>query len=212
MFDDPGMNAVLGGSAQLAGGIIGAAVSARQAAKQRRFQERMLKNRYQYQMADMRAAGLNPILAAGASPPSPSGAAASIGNPAAGVVASAKEAARAKSEVGLLRRQNELAEAQTKNQKQQEAYMKNHAEAEAWNIQANEHNANRALFQAASAREQLRTDKVRGNVYGHPRYEQKLWLDEGLKSANSAVNVATGGLRSLLFGRKLKPGQGVFRR
>lgn len=41
------------------------------------FQERMSRNRYQYQMDDMRKAGLNPILAAGATPPSgPSGASA----------------------------------------------------------------------------------------------------------------------------------------
>jgi len=205
--------AVIGGGIQMAGGIIGSAVSARQAAKQRSFQKWMMKNRYQLQMQDMREAGLNPILAAGASPPSPAGAAASVGNPAAGVVASAKDAMRAKSEVGLLRRQNELAEAQTKNQKQQEAYMKNHAEAEAYNIDASEHNASRAMFEAASARERLRMDQIRGNVYGHPAYEAKLWVDEGLKTVNSAANVATGGLWSLFRrGGKLPPGGGVFRR
>lgn len=41
------------------------------------FQERMFKNRYQYQMNDMRAAGLNPLLAFGSAPPLPSGGSAS---------------------------------------------------------------------------------------------------------------------------------------
>jgi len=65
------------------GGIIGSSISAGTSAmiarKNREFQERMTKHRYQYQMADMRAAGLNPMLAMGQSPPgSPPGAMAQI--------------------------------------------------------------------------------------------------------------------------------------
>ena len=49
------------------------------ASDNRKFQERMTKNRYQYQMADMKKAGLNPILASGQAPPgAPPGAMASI--------------------------------------------------------------------------------------------------------------------------------------
>jgi len=65
-------------------GIISSAInSAQQAgavARQERFQERTFKNRYQWQMQDMRKAGLNPILAFGQSPPpGPSGAMAAKG-------------------------------------------------------------------------------------------------------------------------------------
>jgi hypothetical protein len=40
-----------------------------EAGKNRNFQERMYKNRYSYQMEDMRTAGLNPMLAMHAQPP-----------------------------------------------------------------------------------------------------------------------------------------------
>jgi len=65
--------------ATLAGAGISAGVSAKVASDNRRFQERMTKNRYQYQTADMQAAGLNPMLAYGQQPPaSPPGAMAQI--------------------------------------------------------------------------------------------------------------------------------------
>lgn len=51
-----------------------------EAAANRAWQERMYRDRYQIQMEDMRRAGLNPMLAAGASPPgAPGGSAASSG-------------------------------------------------------------------------------------------------------------------------------------
>jgi len=93
---------VAGGALQMAGGIAGAIASARQAAKNRSFQKHMFRHRYQYQVEDLRKAGLNPMLAYMQSPGSaPAGAMAKIGNPAEGVVASASQAR-------LLRKQNEL--------------------------------------------------------------------------------------------------------
>ena len=63
----------------LGGSAITAGVSAKIAAQNRAFQERMTKHRYQYQMEDMRKAGLNPMLAFGQSPPAaPPGAMAQI--------------------------------------------------------------------------------------------------------------------------------------
>lgn len=64
----------------IAGELIGGAIglfgaerqnvqSARAADKMMAFQERMFRNRYRYQMEDMRAAGLNPMLAFSQSPP-----------------------------------------------------------------------------------------------------------------------------------------------
>jgi len=65
----------MGAIGAVAGGLISGGFSARQAAKQRDFQERMYKNRYQYQVADLKKAGLNPALAYGQSPGgAPSGA------------------------------------------------------------------------------------------------------------------------------------------
>jgi len=95
-----------GGGLQMAGGIGGAIASARQAAKNRAFQERMYKNRYQYQVKDLRDAGLNPMLAYMQSPgAAPAGSAAQIKNPADGVVASATQARLARGQKELLKEQ-----------------------------------------------------------------------------------------------------------
>ncbi len=56
-----GGGAAVGGAL---GGIIGGIASAQAAAKQRQFIKQMYQNRYQYTVNDMRAAGLNPMLAA----------------------------------------------------------------------------------------------------------------------------------------------------
>ena len=67
-------------AAPIAGELVGGAIglfgaerqnvqSARAAQRMMDFQERMYKNRYTYQMADMRRAGLNPMLAFWQSPP-----------------------------------------------------------------------------------------------------------------------------------------------
>lgn len=97
--------------AAIAGGLIGGALSiggtalsnrnAKKAArKNRRFQRDMYKNRYKYTMADMRRAGLNPILAYSQGPGSaPSGATAQTfdyGNSAGAVAKGAQAGIQAK--------------------------------------------------------------------------------------------------------------------
>lgn len=52
----------IGAASSLIGGIFQKQSAKDAASTQMAFQERMYKNRYQYQMADMRKAGLNPIL------------------------------------------------------------------------------------------------------------------------------------------------------
>ncbi|AYP28716.1 MAG: minor capsid protein [Microviridae sp.] len=69
-------------AANIAGGIIGNKASANEAARNRQFQKRMYRHRYQYTVQDMQKAGLNPALAyqqgAGSAP---SGSSASQDNP-----------------------------------------------------------------------------------------------------------------------------------
>lgn len=66
---------LIGAVAGLAGQGMSAGLQALEAKKQRDWQERMIKNRYQYQKEDLLAAGYNPALAYGQQPPgTPSGA------------------------------------------------------------------------------------------------------------------------------------------
>lgn len=77
------------------------------AREQMKFQERMSSTAYQRSMADMKAAGLNPILAysqGGSS--SPSGASATMQNAVTPAMSSAMDALRMKYEVENLREQN----------------------------------------------------------------------------------------------------------
>ncbi len=59
---------IIGGALGFLGGERSNDSSARQAAQANQFTERMMKNRHQWQVADLRAAGLNPILSAGGTP------------------------------------------------------------------------------------------------------------------------------------------------
>lgn len=91
----------------LLGGLMQNAASAKQAQANREWQEGMSSTAHRREMADLQAAGLNPILTAtgGVGASTPSGATASMGNPTAGVVASALEARRNKEEVQNLEKE-----------------------------------------------------------------------------------------------------------
>lgn len=87
--------AVIGGASRIAGNIIGNKGAASSAEDQRKWSEHMYKNRYQMQMADMKAAGLNPMLAAGQSPgAAPTGQKADFKSPTEGAFIEAASAAQ----------------------------------------------------------------------------------------------------------------------
>jgi len=91
------------------------AANAAIADKQMGFQERMSNTAYQRAMADMSAAGLNPILAAGGGASTPGGSSATMMNEMSGAVNSALDARRASAELRNLEAQNKNLQAQ--NQK-----------------------------------------------------------------------------------------------
>lgn len=85
----PWMGAVIAGGASLLGGLMRNKSSAEQADKQMAMQDYWLRNRHRLEVADLEAAGLNPILSAGGQPPVPAGARAEMADPVSGAVSSA---------------------------------------------------------------------------------------------------------------------------
>lgn len=109
-------SALIGGAFQFAGAKAANAAARQQAGQQMKFQERMSSTAYQRSVADMKAAGINPMLAfqqGGAS--SPSGAAAPVKNVLGSTVSSALAARRASADLKNLEAQELLTRATARN-------------------------------------------------------------------------------------------------
>lgn len=104
--------AAIAGGASLVGGLFGNRASAREAQKNRNFQEDMSNTSYQRAVHDMKAAGINPMLAAktgGAS--TPSGSTASQSDPITPAVNSAAQAYAQSAAVENVKAQTETTKA-----------------------------------------------------------------------------------------------------
>lgn len=74
----------------------------------RKHQERMYKHRYQWAVEDLEAAGLNPVIALGPGPSTPgTPSPIPMQNPMSGMSRSARDAAKLKEEIGILKNQEE---------------------------------------------------------------------------------------------------------
>nr|UXQ87982.1 MAG: DNA pilot protein [Microvirus sp.] len=90
----------------------------REASKNRAFQERMSNTSHQREIADLKSAGLNPILSAKSGASSPSGAMARVEN----ATSSAMDAMRLKQEVENMKAQGNLIEQDRYLKRQQSGY------------------------------------------------------------------------------------------
>lgn len=122
-----GWEAAASAGGSLLGGVFGAIgqnqsniANAREAAKNREFQKMMSDTAHTREVADLRAAGLNPVLSAGGGGAStPSGAGYTNESTTEPIAASAKEAASIMAQVNKTRAETKLIETQTSNAKNQ---------------------------------------------------------------------------------------------
>jgi len=109
---DPVTGSLIVGGLSTLGGMFTNAANAREAAKNRRFQERMASTQAQRAVADYKAAGLNPGLAYDRQAASPGGSQATMSDPVEKGVSSALQARQAKESLRLVSAQADKAESE----------------------------------------------------------------------------------------------------
>lgn len=170
--------ALIGAGASLLGGILGNAASAKQAARQMDFQREMSNTAHQREVADLRAAGLNPMLSAklgGAS--TPLGAAAPQSDVLSPAVNTGLAAYRTRQEVENMKAQIEATESQASLNR-----------ANAWKAQVEGQKAGEEIKEV-NARTLLLSNQAQGESLRLPNWSKQgdLWSAQAQASRASAL-------------------------
>lgn len=116
------ITAAIAGGASLLGGLMSNKSNAKEAAIDREWQRENAQNAHQYQVADMRAAGLNPVLSAtgGTGARASGGSQATQTDAISPAVNSAREAMRVRQELDNMKANEKLTSQQEKTSKEQQ--------------------------------------------------------------------------------------------
>lgn len=157
--------------AEIIGNQMNQKFNSRMMKKQQEFQENMYKHRYQWEMDDMKAAGMNPMLASGAAPPGPSSGGSAVGSDIdlSGALSSGLQLQRTESDLKTagLQRENILSDSASKiSQAELNAQLKDESVARAAKL-VEETGKVRAETSSASAKAfQDQADALRRQTIG----------------------------------------------